>query len=101
MKKFQYHCKLKGGMSPHPVKNVAYFKSREIFEALLKRWSVRGWTYTETEEDRKENDKAVSVKFEYSTAINTTWNCDNPLKAYSAFYGTASHEVSYIKPIFN
>jgi hypothetical protein len=99
MIKFQYHSKLKDGISPHPIKNVKYFKSRAIFEALLKAWSRRGWKYFETSEDRKVNDLSKAVKYRLGNSLDTILNCDHPSKSYTAFYGINSHQVEYIIPI--
>jgi hypothetical protein len=100
MVKFQYHCDLKGGKSPLPVKNVAYFKNRNTFEVLLNKWSRRGWSYFETKEDRQVNDKQPKVvKYDNGSSLDTIFNCSNPNKTYAYWYDTSSHSVSYIKNI--
>ena len=97
IKKYQYHLKPKGGASSDPITHVAYFTSREAFEAMLKKWSVRGWNYFETDEDRKINDVSKNIKsFKYGSSLDTILNCDNPNKSYPCY--DDRKQVEYIKP---
>jgi hypothetical protein len=98
MRKYRYHLKLCTSKSKEPVTHVAYFKSRDLFELMLHKWSKRGWNYFETTEDRKVNEKEPKViKYDEGSSLDAVLNCSNPNKTYAYWYDSASHSVSYIK----